>query len=100
MKKLFFINISYKNRIRVNLDIIKGKVKDLVVQFETFFNNKWQAVVRYNYSHGFPHRDLIFYKGKKIKEEIHIEDLSALVNIAIDDIKQNWKSYLRRCGYA
>ncbi len=28
------------------------------------------------------------------------KNLGEVVNFAIDDIKQNWEKYLRRCGYS
>jgi len=78
---------------------MKGKVEDLIVQLETQIEEKWIPVVRYNYSHGFPHRDLIPTDGRKIKEKIDETDLSKVVTIAIDELKHNWMKYLRRCGY-
>ena len=77
----------------------KKRVKNFVIQLETFNKGEWRGVVRYNYSHGFPHRDLIFYDGRKVKERIKEDDLSRVVNLAIGEIKRNWRGFLRRCGY-
>ncbi|MEW5693286.1 MAG: hypothetical protein AB1765_08315 [Candidatus Hydrogenedentota bacterium] len=98
MKK-YFINLTEKDRIRVEITVSKGKILNFVVQLETFLINNWEPAVRYNYAHGFPHKDLIFRNGKKIKENISEESLSKIVNWAINELKINWKKYLRRCGF-
>ena len=98
-KKQYLIKISDLDRIRVELEIAKGKVENFIVQLETLFAGKWRHVVRYNYSHSFPHRDLIFIDGKKSKEKIYENNLSKVVNLAIKELKRNWKKYLWRCGY-
>lgn len=71
----------------------------MVVQLETSIKEEWAPVIRYNYSHGFPHKDLLFSNRKKIKEDIFEDNLAKVVNLAINDLKRNWKKYLRRCGY-
>lgn len=78
--------------------IHQGRVVDLVIQLETW-KEKWLPVVRYNYAHGTPHRDLIHADGKKEKEWFEGESLDEIVNRAVDDLKTNWKHYLLRCGY-
>ena len=70
----------------------------MVIQLETW-KDKWMPVVRYNYAHGTPHRDLMTSDGHKEKEWFEGESLSEIVNRAIDDLKKNWRQYLVRCGY-
>lgn len=70
----------------------KGKVTDIVVQYESFLNNKWAPIVRYDCSHGFFHRDLL-YNGEKEKQVIPITTLEDALNYAEQDIKDRWEFY-------
>jgi hypothetical protein len=56
MKEIEFISTldNYdQNRIRVHLTTENGDLKDIMYQYETLFNNKWIAIVRYDCAHGF-----------------------------------------------
>ncbi|HCJ66294.1 MAG TPA: hypothetical protein DHV62_02960 [Elusimicrobia bacterium] len=99
-RKQYFIKLTDINRIRVDLLTVRNKINNFVVQLETFVGEKWGPVVRYNYSHGYPHKDVIFANGKRTKEKINETNLAKIVNLAIDDFKSNWENYLGRCGYA
>ncbi|MCS4541791.1 MAG: hypothetical protein HY929_05665 [Euryarchaeota archaeon] len=100
VRKFYFIPLSDKDRMRVDITIEKGKVKNFVIQLEAMVLGGWKAVVRYNYAHGFPHKDIMLSDGSKAKERIPETDLNEVVKYAINDIKQNWENYLKRCGYA
>lgn len=99
MSKRYFIRLTDRVRIRVILELKYSKVADLVVQLEILLE-EWMPVVRYNYAHGFPHRDLLFSDGRKLKEPIEQRGLGRIATEAIEDLKTNWLQYLRRCGYA
>ena len=85
--------------IRVKLKVQRRQVTDLMIQLETF-EDEWKGVVRYNYAHGLPHRDILFRDGKKTKEFLGEQNLNRVAQDAIKDLKENWEWYLRRCGYA
>ncbi|KPV64615.1 MAG: hypothetical protein AOA66_0048 [Candidatus Bathyarchaeota archaeon BA2] len=100
-EKAFFIYLSLETRIRVRIARERRNVVDFVVQLEVEAKHgEWKAVVRYNYAHGFPHRDLIHANGTEEKETIPIKDLDKVVVYAINDLKQKWEVYVRRSGYA
>jgi hypothetical protein len=42
-----------EDRLRVRINVEKGKVKDVVVQYESGIKEKWYCIVRYDCSHGF-----------------------------------------------
>ncbi|MBI4669175.1 MAG: hypothetical protein HY747_08315 [Elusimicrobia bacterium] len=98
MAKRYFIDLTNHIRIRVAIELKKNKIVDLVVQLEIFLE-EWVPVVRYNYAHGIPHRDLMYAHGKKAKEYLKETNLAKILNFAIGDLKKNWVSYLKRCGY-
>lgn len=99
-EKAFFYPLTPEYRVRVRIWTENGKVVDFVVQLETFFKGEWKAVVRYNTAHGFPHKDLIYPDGTEIKEDLPRLELSKIVVIAIKDLRENYKLYVGRLGYA
>lgn len=96
MNKKEFIKILDKyglERLRVRLTIDSGPVKDLVIQYESCLNEKWTVIVRYDMGHGYFHRDLMNFKGEKIKTAIEIPDLKTAAIFAEQDIKDKWEFY-------
>jgi hypothetical protein len=64
---------------------MKSKIKD-----------KWYAIVRYDCSHGFFHRDVMSPKGEKEKHLIPIQNLNDALTYAEQDIKDRWEWYRDR----
>jgi hypothetical protein len=60
------------NRLRIEIETAKSKVKDIVVQLETKRKDKLYPIVRYDCSHGFFHRDLLNPKGEKTRTYLKI----------------------------
>ena len=60
VKKEFtkMISPSEDDRLRLKIETEKGKVVDIVVQYEAKFGEEWHPIVRYDCSHGFLHRML------------------------------------------
>ena len=94
-KKEFIKNLgdSDKERLRVKLTIDRGKVIDFVFQYESFINEQWREIVRYDISHGFFHRDFITQKGEKEKTRIEMPDIKTSATYAEQDIKDKWEFY-------
>lgn len=84
------------DRLRVRLEIEKGELINIVVQYESLINNKWIAIVRYDIEHGFFHRDMMTPKGEEIKTPIDISDLNSAIIYAEQDIKDKWEYYKQR----
>jgi len=83
-------------RIRVRLQIKKGKIEKLVIQYESFITNEWRAIVRYDTAHGFFHRDVLYPNGEQVKQSINIENLNNAVLYAEQDLKDRWEFYKNR----
>ena len=66
-KKAFVktISPSGKDRLRIKIETERRNVVDMVVQYEAKFGEEWHPIVRYDCSHGFFHRDVMFPGGKK-----------------------------------
>ena len=97
-KKEFFkyLDNSGYERIRMKIIIDSGIVTDMVVQYETYFNNKWIAIVRYDCAHGYFHRDILSPNKEKEKHTIVIKDLEDALLYAEQDIKDRWKLYKQK----
>ena len=99
MPKKEFIKYLDKNgneRLRVKIETIKGKLADIVFQYESFIDNKWREIVRYDCAHGYFHRDIINPKGNPQKTQIAIEDLKLASSYAEQDLKDRWEWYKER----
>jgi hypothetical protein len=90
---LFSLSEEGEDRLRVTALKRKGKVLKFVVQYEADIENKWRAIVRYDTSHGFAHKDIIHYNGKKEKQPLYFPDQNMAFTFAIQDLKISWKWY-------
>ncbi len=90
------ISPSGEDRLRMRIETEKGKVKDIVVQYEAKFGDEWHPIVRYDCSHGFLHRDVLFPGGRKEKYPLDIPDLNTALVYAEQDIKDRWQWYRNR----
>ncbi len=94
-----FENILDKHghdRLRVRLKITNGALIDVVFQYESYIDNKWHAIVRYDCSHGFFHRDVLRPNGEKEKYIIDIDNLKNASKYAEQDLKDRWGWYKER----
>ena len=82
--------------MRVRLTVQKGKLADVLYQYESLLNGKWTAIVRYDCKHGFFHRDVLHPNGEKEKFEIAIDSLKSASQYAEQDIKDHWEFYKER----
>jgi hypothetical protein len=87
---------SGKDRLRIRFSSERGKIVDLVVQYETLHANEWRPVVRYDCTHGFFHRDVMFFRSEKEKESVTIENLNDAFSYAEQDIRDHWQLYKSR----
>jgi len=81
------------NRLRVRLKNENGELNDVMYQFESFINNNWVAIVRYDCAHGFFHRDIIQPNGDKEKQLIEMDSLKSASKYAEQDLKDRWEWY-------
>jgi len=96
-KEFFKYLDKYKNeRLRISIKLLKGNVVDIVVQYESFINNNWTPIVRYDCAHGFFHRDLLNPDGSQEKQAIAIEKLEDALRYAEQDLTDRWKYYKKR----
>jgi hypothetical protein len=101
-KKEMVYNISYNeegtldSRMRVRLFIKTGKIANYTVQLEHMLGKDWIHVVRFNYCHGFVHKDFYNRNGEQTKKTDlgTFPDLREAVEMAMADIRHNYKRYI------
>lgn len=88
-------DLSGNARIRHAHETDQGKVLEFTVQLEVWHDDKWNPIVRYDGSHGFPHKDVFRRRGESQKVPLKMSFKDALV-FADTDIRDRWEMYLRR----
>ena len=81
-------------RLRFKIVTRKGRVVDFVVQLEIWVTQKWWPVVRYDYAHGFPHRDMLSPKGEEEKTPLMLATLEQCVQYAEQDLLDRHEWYV------
>ena len=95
-KKSYIFMLTDKDRKRHTHTIEKGKVVQFVVQYEILLERRWAEVVRYDTSHGFAHKDMIYPDGGQEKIVMGEADLNEALVLADMDINENWERYKAR----
>jgi hypothetical protein len=90
------IGFNHIDLMRIRIWIEKRKIVDMVVQYESFINSSWHIVIRYDCSHGFFHRDIIFPNGDKEKKSFDMPSLKDALSFAENDIKNRFEFYKDR----
>ena len=90
------LNKSGNDRLRVRLKTQGKELIDVVYQYESFIDNFWTPVVRYDCAHGFFHKDVLYPKGVKEKTEMTFDSLKTASQYAAQDLKDRWEWYKER----
>jgi hypothetical protein len=88
-----YLGIKFSDRLRIRFVSDKGKILDLLIQYETLQNKKWIAVVRYDCTHGFFHRDILNPDGTQEKKAIKMDNLNVSFSFARQDLEDKWEWY-------
>jgi hypothetical protein len=74
-----------------------GKIIELfTVQLELWYQEEWRPIVRYDNSHGFCHRDVLYADGTQEKEALTIQMPNEAFNFANRDVRINRDVYRER----
>jgi hypothetical protein len=92
----FHLLLDDRNAMRVNFELEQGRVLKFVIQLECRFNDKWNAIVRYDTAHNFAHRDLLHPSGETEKSEMITQNYNEALTFAIKDLTDNWEKYRQR----
>lgn len=82
------------DRLRVHFHTKAGEVETItIIQYEAYIGGKWRAIVRFDETHGFFHRDVLSPSGEQEKIIEPEMDKGKALTEAISNIKHNWRSY-------
>ncbi|OQX73475.1 MAG: hypothetical protein B6D61_12505 [Bacteroidetes bacterium 4484_249] len=90
---LIYLGTRSQDRLRIHFMSNKGKILNLLIQYEGIINNKWIAIVRYDCAHGFFHRDIINPDGSQEKKAIEMDNLNIAFSFARQDLEDKWEWY-------
>jgi len=85
----FRIQLGPADRLREHHVRSKRRIIIFTVQYETFWQDKWLPVVRYDAAHGFAHRDLYDLQGGTTKTPLFILDYNQALTFAESDLRAN-----------
>jgi hypothetical protein len=91
-----FLGFTGQDRIRFHYTISKGRLADIVMQYESLIDGEWRAIVRYDVAHGFFHRDVLFPNGTQEKTPLDFPTLEMAAIFAEQDLKDKWEFYKER----
>ena len=91
--KEFIVFYAVNCRIRHSLKKSKGKILEFCVQLEINYRSDWTAIVRYDTTHGYAHRDLIHSDGRQEKFPLGLLNYNEALTFAQTDLDKNWQSY-------
>lgn len=94
---VYSLSPELRDRLRVKASKTKGEIISFVVQYEAFIKGKWYPIVRYDTSHGFAHKDIIHFDGRKEKQPLYFHNFNIAFTYAIQDLKLLWNWY--RTGF-
>ena len=86
---------TFGDVMRVRITREKKQVLDFVVQYEALTDGVFRVVVRYDGSHGVPHRDLLDWSSATIDKRWAADGttMNDALTEAIRDIQSNWEYY-------
>lgn len=93
-KKFYkYLDDNGTERLRFKVITKKGLVTDIMIQYESYINNKWVPIVRYDCAHGYFYRDIMNPDGSQDKVAISIEKLEIAIGYSEQELKDNWQNY-------
>lgn len=89
------VPLSDCDSLYTKLCIEHGCVMDFVVVQKSCIGGSWHQIVRYDCSHGAPHKDCL-YEARLRKEALADKPMDTLWAMAKDEVKREWKNYKSR----
>ena len=84
---------SPANRYRHRHTLEEGTVTGFVIQYEAEIEGEWREIVRYDTTHGSPHKDIMHPDGSETKEEFPHYTRAEVMTLGQNDIRKNWQKY-------
>jgi hypothetical protein len=97
-KKRWTVEFSDEDWLSIELDVTKGKVTGLVLNYLAHIDDEIREVVRYDTDHGYLHRHRFWLSENKQVHDLEdpknpSTDYGAVFQAAADDLRANWSAY-------
>ena len=94
----FAVEQNRRDWIRIRIDKQRGRVIHYTAQYETEIDGERGPVIRHDSAHGFPHIDVLNRRGEVVSKTPlpGTPSLNDALQIAVADLKRNWKAYRAR----
>ena len=90
---LFYLSLDREDRLCVVAQKERGRILGFVVQYEARIRDRWYAIVRYDTTYGFAHRDVLHPDGFQDKQPLYFLGQNMAFTYAIQDLKMLWHWY-------
>jgi hypothetical protein len=71
----------------------QGSIVEFRIQYEALIEGEWRPIVRYDSTHGSPHKDTLYPDGSETKEWFTLYSNAEVLTIGQRDIMENWPMY-------
>jgi hypothetical protein len=93
------VHLLLRCLFRYNLQVASRYVIQAEIRGVINGSPLWTAIARYDFSHGFFHRDLIAADGSKTKHPLQVASLREGIPLAIAELQSQLPDWLARLGY-
>lgn len=103
MREAYVVQLTDRDRLRVEFTLDRGRPADVVVQLEGSFEpgDRWMAVRRFDEAHGALHVHLAPWdEARDRRVAIRAGGPKDALTTAIEDLKANWPKYRAACEAA
>jgi hypothetical protein len=96
-RRYFKINLSDDVEIHVFFETASGLIINFMVKLVLKLEDIYYEVVRFDSGHNCPHKDILNAEGKVIRKVWYeFADNQQALDLAIKDLKDNYKFYIER----
>lgn len=100
-KKRWTVEFSDEDWLSIELNVAKGKVTGLVLNYLAHIDDEIREVVRYDTDHGYLHRHQFWLNEKRQVLDLDdpknpLHDYGAIFEVAAADLRANWSIYRRK----
>lgn len=96
-EKDYTVILDNQSRIFVFFETRKGKIEKFVVKLESWINDHWFEIARYDTHHQCVHKDILSKNGFKKRTVFYkLLDKQSGIDVAINDFYDNYQNYVSR----
>jgi len=91
-KTNYITTLTHRDRVAVSFQTKRGHVSHFSLQYEILLEGRWRKVVRFDSSHGVPHKHTFRRNGEAYRHDIPFSDIKEALTTLLLHIKDNYES--------